>query len=183
MAVTVRAWAILTVQGPVPLHPSPLQPANVEPLAATAVSVTLVLNSKGALHVLPQVIPAGLEVTVPLPVPALVIVRGNCRSVKAALTLLVWSICTVHVPVPLHPSPLQPVKLEPVSVLAVNVTLVPWSKGAVIARHVLPQVIPAGLEVTVPLPVPVLVTVSVNCGTASVESGMQHIEAVSSSIP
>ena len=41
VAVTLRACVIDTVQVPVPVH-APLQPANVEPLAAAAVSVTLV---------------------------------------------------------------------------------------------------------------------------------------------
>ena len=39
VAVTLRAAVIDTVQVPVPVH-APLQPANVEPLAAAAVSVT-----------------------------------------------------------------------------------------------------------------------------------------------
>ena len=39
VAVTVRAAVIDTVQAPVPVH-APLQPANVEPLAAAALSVT-----------------------------------------------------------------------------------------------------------------------------------------------
>src|SRR5437870_11907142 len=88
VAVTLGACVMLTVQEPVPLHPAPRQLSNVESLAATAVSVTLGLELNGALHVLPQVIPAGLEVTVPLPAPALLTVRGNCWSVKVALTLL-----------------------------------------------------------------------------------------------
>ena len=41
VAVTVRAWDIVTVQVPVPEH-APLQPPNVEPDAAEAVSVTTV---------------------------------------------------------------------------------------------------------------------------------------------
>jgi hypothetical protein len=39
VAVTARAAVIETVQVDVPVH-APLQPANVEPLAAAAVSVT-----------------------------------------------------------------------------------------------------------------------------------------------
>jgi hypothetical protein len=41
VAVTDRAWLIVTVQAPVPVQ-SPLQPANVEPAAAVGVSVTTV---------------------------------------------------------------------------------------------------------------------------------------------
>jgi hypothetical protein len=42
VAVTDRAAVIDTVQLPVPLH-APLQPANVDPLDAAAVNVTLAL--------------------------------------------------------------------------------------------------------------------------------------------
>src|SRR5512145_1288623 len=65
VAVTDRAWVMETVQFPVP-EQAPLQPTNVEPLAAEAVRVTLVLLAKLALQVLPQLMPAGFEVTVPL---------------------------------------------------------------------------------------------------------------------
>jgi hypothetical protein len=41
VAVTRLADATETVQVPVPLHPLPDQPANVEPVLALAVSVTL----------------------------------------------------------------------------------------------------------------------------------------------
>jgi hypothetical protein len=162
VAVTFRACVIPTVHVLVPLHPSKLQPVKLESLAALAVNVTLVPKSKGALHVLPQLSPTGLLVTVPPPVPAFTTVRGNCWSVKVALTVRAWIILTVHVLVPLHPSKLQPVKLESLAALAVNVTLVPCSKAALVAIHVLSQLSPAGLEVTVPLPVPAFTTVSVN---------------------
>jgi hypothetical protein len=65
---------MVTVQLPVPVH-APLQPVNVEPVAGAAVRVTLVPELKLALHVAPQLMPAGDEVTVPLPVPALPTVR------------------------------------------------------------------------------------------------------------
>ena len=42
IAVTVVAAPTATRHVPVPLHPPPLQPANVEPLAAAAVSVAIV---------------------------------------------------------------------------------------------------------------------------------------------
>jgi hypothetical protein len=62
---------------------------------------------------------------------------------------------TVHVPVPLHAPP-HPVKVEPEAAAAVNVTLAPPAKDELQA---LPQLIPLGVEVTVPAPVPLLATV------------------------
>ena len=60
-------------------------------------------------------------------------------------------------PVP-EQAPLQPLKVEPDAGVAVMVTLVPWLK---LDEHVLPQLMPAGVDVTVPEPAPVLVTVAV----------------------
>ena len=54
---------------------APDHPTNVEPAAGVAVKVTLEPLLKLALHVVPQLIPAGLLVTVPLPVPARVTLR------------------------------------------------------------------------------------------------------------
>ena len=53
----------------------PVQPAKVEPVAALAVKVTVVPLLKVPEQVLPQLMPAGELVTVPLPVPALTIER------------------------------------------------------------------------------------------------------------
>jgi hypothetical protein len=50
------------------------------------------------------------------------------------------------------------VKAEPALGVAVSVTTVPLTKSA---AHVAPQLIPAGLLVTVPAPVPARLTVSV----------------------
>lgn len=75
VAVTVSAAFIVTEHVPVPEHPAPLQPAKTDPDAGAAVSVTLVPPVKLAEHPLPQVIPAGLLVTVPAPVPANVTVN------------------------------------------------------------------------------------------------------------
>src|SRR5215471_9470833 len=160
VAVTLRAWVMRTVQGPVPLHPSPLHPANVAPLTGVAAKATLCPLGKVALHVAGQLIPAGLLVTVPLPVPATLTVSGCGSKVKVAVTLRAWVMLTVQGPVPLHPSPLQPANVAPLAAAAVNVTLVPASK---VALHAVGQLMPAGLLVTVPLPVPATLTVTVNC--------------------
>jgi hypothetical protein len=64
--VTCCAWLIVTLQLPPPAH-APPQPLKLEPLAGVAVSVTALPLAKLAEQVLPQLIPAGLELTVPLP--------------------------------------------------------------------------------------------------------------------
>src|SRR5256886_7592197 len=75
VAVTVVAAESVTTHVPVPEQPPPLQPVKVEPAAGVAVSVTTVPLAKLAVHVAPQVIPAGALAAVPLPVPPRVTVR------------------------------------------------------------------------------------------------------------
>ena len=72
VAVQLRATSIETF--PV-LHAVPVHPAKVVPVAGVAVSVTSVPLLNEAEQVPPQLIPAGLLVTVPLPLPALAIER------------------------------------------------------------------------------------------------------------
>ena len=64
----------------------------------------------------------------------------------------------VHEPVPVQPPPLQPAKTDPEEGIAVSVTLVPPENDR---EQVVPQLIPLGLLVTVPLPLPFFVTWSV----------------------
>src|SRR2546425_10712346 len=70
VAVTVVAPEIVTVQLPVPEQPPPVQPPKAEPAAGAAVSVTAAPLAKLAAQGAPQVIPARLVVTVPVPRPA-----------------------------------------------------------------------------------------------------------------
>src|SRR5688572_16075514 len=67
-AVTFFASSIVTMQLPVPVH-APLQPAKEDPEDAVAVSVTTVAVAKIAEQAAPQLIPAGLETTLPSPLP------------------------------------------------------------------------------------------------------------------
>jgi hypothetical protein len=66
---------MVKVQVPVPEHTLPLQPVKVEPVEEDAVKATTVLLLKADEQTDPQVMPAGLLVTVPLPAPVLLTVR------------------------------------------------------------------------------------------------------------
>lgn len=124
VAVTLRAAVIDNAQVPVPVH-APLQPPNVEPLAAAAESVTEVPLAKLAVQVVPQLNPEGDDVTVPVPVPALVTAKENVVAVvNVAVTARAAVIDVVQAAVPVQ-APLQPANVEPLAAEAVNVTEVP----------------------------------------------------------
>jgi len=75
-AVTEVATLAVTEQV-VPLWPkqAPFQPVKTDPDAGTAVRVTTVSEEKSYAQVLPQSMPAGEELTVPVPVPPLLTVK------------------------------------------------------------------------------------------------------------
>jgi hypothetical protein len=77
------------------------------------------------VHEVPQLMPLGFEVTVPLPVPARVTPNANVDAVlNVAVAVRACVIDTVQVPVP-EQAPLQPAKLAPLPAAAVRVTEVP----------------------------------------------------------
>ncbi len=166
---TVTAAFTPNVQAAVPesTHVESVHPANVEPAAATGVSVNDVPLVKFALHVLGQVIPAGLLVTVPDPVPDALTVTTNVGLLNVAVTVVFAVSETLHVvPVPLHPPPLQPPNVDPLPGASDIFTTVPFGK---LAAHV-PVTTPVVLlhvkvedevNVTDPVPVPLSTTVSV----------------------
>jgi hypothetical protein len=115
--------------------------------------------SNCALHTPGQLIAAGLLVTVPEPVPSVATVSVTFDDVEGsnwAFTLVLAVRVRVHVDVPVQ-APDQPANVDPEAAAAVRVTCVPLGKFAL---HVLGQLIPVGLLVTVPVPEPVVVTVS-----------------------
>jgi len=75
---------------------------------------------------------------------------------KVAVTVSACGSVTTQLPLPLQPLPLQLAKVSPPVEVAVSVTVMPSSYVAV---QVLPQLIPVGTLVTVPVPVPASVTV------------------------
>jgi hypothetical protein len=157
-AVAFLAEDMATVQAPVPaLAQSPLQPTNIDPGLAEAVSSTAVPLANEAEHVAPQLMPAGEEVTAPLPVPERATVSVCALGPwawKLAVTLRDADIVTVQAPVP-EQSPPQPEKVDPAPGEAVSATTVPLANEA---EHVDPQLIPAGEDDTEPLPVPLRLT-------------------------
>ena len=101
----------------------PDQPANVEPEAAVAVNVTAVPLLRLVVQVLPQLIPAGLLVTVPVPFPARVTVSVY---VVIKLNTAVQFMLAFMVTLPLVQAvPDQPVNVEPLAGIAVRLTTVP----------------------------------------------------------
>jgi hypothetical protein len=75
---------------------------------------------------MPQLMPDGLLVTVPLPPPAKATDSMSLAvALKFAVTLVLFDIVTWQVPVPLHPPPDQPANVDPAIADAVSVTCVP----------------------------------------------------------
>ena len=71
VAVTAVFAFTASVQVPVPEQPPPLQPANTDPEDGVAVRVTTVPLENDLEQLEPQLMPEGLLVTVPVPVPDL----------------------------------------------------------------------------------------------------------------
>ena len=72
--MTDLAASIVTEHVPVPLH-APYHPPKLELLSGTAVKVTSVPAVYTSVQSDPQLMPEGEEVTMPLPVPALLTVK------------------------------------------------------------------------------------------------------------
>jgi hypothetical protein len=132
IAPALVAAFIITMHEPVPLH-APLQPEKVEPDAGAALRVTAVPCAKLALHVAPQLIPAGVLVTVPVPAPARVTVSvcwvggGGGGGAAPNVAVTASAVLTVRVQVDAVPehAPPQPVNVVPFWPCALSVTTVP----------------------------------------------------------
>jgi hypothetical protein len=137
----------------------PPHPAKVEFCPGDSVSVTRVPVAKLALQVGPQLIPEGLLVTVPVPLPPTVTDRTAWATLKVAVTC--WLVVSVKVQVgalmALQEPPLQPAKDEFEAAVAVRVTWVPLLK---VALQLGLQLMPEGVLETVPDPVPTGTTVN-----------------------
>jgi hypothetical protein len=105
-------------------------------------------------------IPLGLEVTVPRPIPDFVTVSVKLDSVKVGTIDLDAFNVRVHVALEAESHPLQLPNRDPVTGDAVSVNWVPVLNEAVQLSSADPHTSPAGLEVTSPRPVPALLTLS-----------------------
>jgi hypothetical protein len=124
------------------------------------VKFTLVPSGKSYVHVVPQVIPEGVVVTVPCPTFVtdtlkVVGVVGGVLGVKVAPTLVTWFTVTIQAETPVH-APVQPEKVKPDCGVAVRVTVVLLVKSA---AHAEGHEIPKGVEMIEPLPVTEVVRV------------------------
>src|SRR5690348_5670562 len=88
VAVTVCADApMFTVQVRFMPEQAPLQPPN-PPVVTVAVKVTMLPLAKFALHVVGQLMPAGVLVTVPTPLPVTVTLSSSVITLeKVAVTV------------------------------------------------------------------------------------------------
>jgi hypothetical protein len=156
VAVTEAAAVTTIEQGPVPEH-DPAQPVKRKPGLAFGVRVTVVPLTTLALQAEGQVMPDGELVTVPLPDTD---TESGKVCVAVKIAPIVWFVPAGRVHVVFFPAgaqaPVQPPKVDPLDGVSVRVTVPAPGKEA---EHVAPQLIPAGLLVTVPWPVPDFVTV------------------------
>jgi len=112
VAVTVLVAELKVVeQAPVPVQ-APDHPENWLGAVAVSVSVTAVFGANVAVQPVVdpvlQLIPAGLLVTVPVPLPDVVTVKES-PAVKVEVTLSAAVMVTLQVVVPVHAPP-QPSK-------------------------------------------------------------------------
>jgi hypothetical protein len=142
----------------------PLQPEKPSPWSGLAVRVTVDPPTKPAEHVvppLPQVIPPGVLVTVPVPVPAVATDRFR-NGLKVAVTDWLSFMVRVQPPLP-EQAPLQPRNPNPWSGVAVRLTEASIENAVEHVLPPLPHVIPAGVLLTVPVPLPAVATFSWGC--------------------
>lgn len=149
LATTLSSPFIVTTQVPVPEQPAPLQPVKVKLPEGVAVNVTAVPAWNDALQTLPppeplllQLIPAGTDVTLPVPPVPPVNDTESVNIVSAlnvAVTVIVESMVTTQVPVPEQPPPLQPAKIALAPGVAVSVTMVPTANWRVQSNGLFPM--------------------------------------------
>ena len=129
----------------------PLQLMNRDPVVGDAVSVTTALTTKSLAQPAPQLMPCGLDVTVPRPMPVFATVSVKRFSMKMAVADRALVMFTVHVVPETASHPVHPVKVEVAAGAAVSVTEESLRNCA---EQVAPQSMPDGADVTLPDPSP-----------------------------
>lgn len=162
--MTVFASSTVTEHVPEPLQESLTHSTNLLPDVVVAVNVTVVPRGNKVEHTLPQLIPEGLDVTVPKPAPDFETFNAG-RELNVAVTDFADDIEMTHEPEEFEHAPDQPEKTFPLVGVAVRVTVVPELKFFVQVLE-LPQEIPDGRDVTEPEPT--VVTVNSRGTTANV---------------
>src|SRR5207249_4160353 len=97
-ALTTRDAVMLTEQPAAPAHDPP-HPEKIEPGAAVAIRVTPLPGANGSVQTAPQLIPAGMLVTVPTPPPVFKTVRSYTDAaarLKKAATDFAEVMDTLH---------------------------------------------------------------------------------------
>src|SRR5437588_12369787 len=102
--------------------------------------------------------PDGVERTAPVPLPPGWTVTVSCCLGNAASIVVSLVRVTEHAPVPLQPPPVHAPNTEPVSAVAASVIVVP---AGTVTEHAVPQLMPAGVDMTVPVSLPLWVMLSV----------------------
>src|SRR5512146_2434242 len=125
------------VQAPVPVQ-GPLHPPKADPLEGTASRVTEVPPANEAVHVVPQLMPTGLLVTVPVPVPEVVTCNCACVCAKTTVTASLPFMATEQPALP-EQAPPHDCSAQPAAGVAVRATLEPVAKGAL---QLVPQLMP-----------------------------------------
>ncbi|MEZ4402236.1 MAG: hypothetical protein R3B06_19585 [Kofleriaceae bacterium] len=153
LAVTSAEPATTKLHVPVE-QPAPVHPVKIESPAAVAVSASDVPGGYASEQSAPQLMPTGLDVTVPVPVPvrdtATVPLGANVAWMVVGPVMVV-----VHTPVPMQPPSLQPRNCEPALTVAVSVIEAPCGT---IAAHMPGQAMGPVVEATVPSPVMSIIT-------------------------
>jgi hypothetical protein len=126
LAATDRAALIVTVQVVPETASHPLHPAKTDAIAGVGVSVTIVPLSYWAEQAEPQSIPAGVDVTVPLPAPFFATVSVKACRANAAWMVVFWVIVSMQVEpdTDSHPA-VHPTNVQPALGLAVATSLLP----------------------------------------------------------
>ena len=148
-ADTDRAWLILTVHARLPAQ-APPQAASVWPGMGTGTRRTTVPAAKVPVHVpVTQAMPAGTDVTRPLPVTPTVSVSSGVVESNRATQVIGW--INRNAPLMQPSSPLQPPKVEPAAGTGVSTMVVSVRNGR---EQLAVQSTPPGELVTRPPPEP-----------------------------